>query len=706
MFKRLTFTILVSLLALIGHATHLVGGEMFYDHLGGNTYQITLDLYRDCGPGNTNGTGFDVEATIGVFDASGNWIDQVIAAYTGEDIIPVDLNNPCLAVPPDVCIARARYVATFNLPPSAGGYDVSYTRCCRSPSVQNLNDPGSQGITNTVHIPGIANAVNSSPHFNDYPSVALCIGEDMVFDHSALDPDGDQLVYSLVSPYQGGDAIDPQPAPFPPPYLPVVWSAGYSAAFPIDGAPPLAIDAVTGELTIHPTVQGEFAVGVMVQELRNGVVLSETRRDFKFVVVLCDMDIFSAVQEQNDLCSGLTLEFENVSVNGSFWEWDFGDPSSTQDVSDELNPSWTYAAPGTYTITLVANPGWPCADTSTSVFEAHLPLEPSFATPAVQCAGEEMELVALGNFTSAAAVSWDLGPTATPSSATGSVVQTSFSGLGRYPILLSVSENGCDASYVDSVSVFPYPIVDFDSDREACVGEQFDFMNNSSAPTPLHYSWDLGDGGTSFEEAPTYEYPEAGIYTVSLTVSTDSGCIAERTMVKPAQVSVRPKPVAAFSALPPTVSLFDPAIEVEDYASGAVVWSYSIEDNMISDPEFDYLFEEAGVRTILQTVTTEYGCTDTTSRTVFVTDHLFFAPTAFSPNNDGKNDTFAPLVRGAREYELVIYDRWGQEQFRTTDPRGEWSGDGLPQGVFTYTARIAEYGSYSKDYMGHVTLLK
>ena len=289
---------------------------------------------------------------------------------------------------------------------------------------------------------------------------------------------------------------------------------------------------------------------------------------------------------------------------------------------------------------------------------------------------------------------------------TGTVVQASYSGLGRYPILLSVTENGCEASYVDSVSVFPYPTADFDSEREACVGEQFDFMNNSTAPTALTYSWDFGDGGTSLEESPTYEYPEAGTYTVSLTVATDSGCIAERTMVRPAQIVVRPNPVAAFSALPNTVSLFDPAIEVEDYASGAVDWSYSIEDNMISDPEFEYLFEEAGVRTILQTVTSEYGCVDTTSRTVFVTDHLFFAPTAFTPNGDGKNDTFAPLVRGARLYELVIYDRWGQEQFRTTDPRAEWSGEGFMTGTFTYIARIAEYGSYSKEYMGHVTLLK
>ena len=112
-----------------------------------------------------------------------------------------------------------------------------------------------------------------------------------------------------------------------------------------------------------------------------------------------------------------------------------------------------------HTETLIANPGWPCADTSTSVFEAHLPLEPSFVATAVQCAGEEMELMALGNFTPAAVVSWDLGPTATPSSPTGAVVQTSFSGLGRYPIMLYVSEHGATRVIVIRCSIF-LPSVD------------------------------------------------------------------------------------------------------------------------------------------------------------------------------------------------------------------------------------------------------
>ena len=55
---RLLFLIL-SLSPLILNATHLIGGEVVYSCLGGNQYEIKVIIYRDCGPTNTNGTGFD-----------------------------------------------------------------------------------------------------------------------------------------------------------------------------------------------------------------------------------------------------------------------------------------------------------------------------------------------------------------------------------------------------------------------------------------------------------------------------------------------------------------------------------------------------------------------------------------------------------------------------------------------------------------------
>lgn len=59
MMQRSFVLLLAVLIVQALHATHIIGGEMFYDHLGGNQYRVTLTLYRDCGPDNVNGTGFD-----------------------------------------------------------------------------------------------------------------------------------------------------------------------------------------------------------------------------------------------------------------------------------------------------------------------------------------------------------------------------------------------------------------------------------------------------------------------------------------------------------------------------------------------------------------------------------------------------------------------------------------------------------------------
>jgi len=196
------------------------------------------------------------------------------------------------------------------------------------------------------------------------------------------------------------------------------------------------------------------------------------------------------------------------------------------------------------------------------------------------------------------------------------------------------------------------------------------------------------------------------VYSVVFTAATDEGCVDERSVVLPDWIEVFPKPIPEFTVTPDEVSLLDPRIEVKDYAQLAEEWSYVIEGITYTQPSFSHEFEEAGQYEIEQVVTSGNNCSASTTHTVFVTDHLFYAPTAFTPDGDGVNDTFAPSVRGARLYEIVIVDRWGVERFRSTDPKAEWSGDGLPQGVFTFQVKLAEFGAYRKEYSGSVTLLR
>ena len=246
---RFATSALAFAVAVSAWATHIIGGDMYYDHLGGNQYQVTLRLYRDCGPDNTNNTAFDASAQIAVFTANGALFTDVVVSDPGETVVPVTLNDPCLTAPPSVCVRTTVYIHTFTLPPTPGGYTISYQRCCRTPAMVNLS--GQQGLTCTITIPGPPNNVNSSPRFNDYPPIALCLDQDMSFDHSATDPDGDQLVYGLCSPFQGADNINPAPLAGPPPYDPVNWAAGYSGANPINSAPPIAIDIAHRQAGMH-----------------------------------------------------------------------------------------------------------------------------------------------------------------------------------------------------------------------------------------------------------------------------------------------------------------------------------------------------------------------------------------------------------------------------------------------------------------------
>jgi len=868
--QRLILTAIAAIVTGIAGATHIIGGEMFYTHLGGNQYQVTLRLYRDCGPDNTNNTGFDGSAQLAVYTANGALFTNVNVDYPGETVVPVTLNDPCLTAPPSVCVRTTTYVQTFNLPPVAGGYIVSYQRCCRTPAMVNLT--GQQGLTCSVTIPGPPNQANSSARFNDLPPIALCLGQDMSFDHSATDPDGDQLVYSLCAPFQGADAFAPAPLADPPPYQPVNYAAGYSGANPIDSDPPIAIDPGTGLLTVHPTLLGTFTVGVCVEEYRNGTLLNTARRDFMFRVVACDATVNAVIAGQGvgQACS-LTQNFVNQSVGGQFWQWDFGDPSTTNDVSTAQSPSYTYPGPGSYSVTLIVNPGSPCADTTVSVYDVAPSLQPSFTVPPPLCDEQEISFVIGGIIGNATDVTWNFGPGATPSTATGpnptavfapigvqqvtvtvnelgctgifsanvqvhpqptaafaeqfafcdtlgftfvnqstdaasylwdfgepgtaadastqqsptwlygaqgyhtvtliarngpvcadtttrvfdvhlppavfflrppircpgqvallnasgsqgsaSVVwdlglsgfpntatslnvQGIFPEVGTFPVTLTMSEFGCTASYTDSVTVYPMPTVDFTNGSLACVGEAFPFAAQVEALTPYTLLWNLGDGTTATAAQFSHIYQAPGRYSVSLTASTSTGCVATVTRNKPGAVEVFPKPVAAFTALPDEVSIMDPRIEITDYSALSAEWLYLIAGDQVSDSAFTYSFLDPGQFTITQIVATEHGCMDTTTRVVIVSGHFFYAPTAFTPDGDGKNELWRPSVLGAREYELAIWDRWGNEVFRTTDPEQGWDGAGYSSSMFVYWARIKEWGAYAKEYRGHFSMLR
>ena len=704
--------------ASAAHATHLVGGELFYTSLGGDDYSVTLKMYRDCGPGNINQTGFDADAMIGVFDANSNPVDSAIFLLSTVTSIPVVWNNPCLTPPGTICVEEGVYTGTIVLPSGTGGYTLSYHRCCRSPVVINLFDPASQGLTCAVTVPDTdISGANSSPNFDSYPPIALCASQSMAFTHAATDPDGDVLVYDLCAPLNGGSQFAPGSSPIAgPPFLPVTWGIGYSVANMINAAPPLAIDPNTGLVTLTPNLLGSFAVGVRVKEFRNGVQLSEVIRDFRFDVVPCAAAVTSTITPQQTLvdngqpntgvCDGLTVDMLNQSFGADTYHWDFGVAGTATDTSAEEEPSFTYPAAGSYTVTLVANPGWPCADTGTTLFNVAPPVDVEFIRPAIACVDEQpVTITATGSFSSAATVTWALGTGGAPD-ADQHTTHPTFPGTGAFAVEVTASEFNCTNSFIDSVIIHPRPVPLFLVDTASCAPLNAQFDNSSTAWTPMSYLWSFGDEITSTDQEPMHTYSAQGFYTVSLTVSTDSGCIATETLTRPDLIQVWPQPHAGFAVDPPVADLMHPTVEVNDISEGAYQWHFLLDGQQFDTTSFFYTFNDAGWYNITLIAVSGPGCADTLTRTIFVGDHFFFAPSAFSPDGDGINETWQPQVKGARLYRLDVFDRWGSNVFSTTDPKEGWDGSKYPIGTYAFKAWISEWGPLEKEYNGSITLIR
>jgi len=527
--KKLQILLLLSLIPLFSSATHLIGGEITYTCLGNNQYEIKLTIYVDCGPTNTLGTGFDIDGLIAIYDNNNNlyeYIDIFNPQIT--ELSDETVGNDCFELPTGLCIKQGIYTTTVNLPPIPGGYQIAYQRCCRNPSINNIDIPEFFGSTFTTHIPGSdeTSECNSSPTFNSYPPLALCLGDDINVDLSAIDADGDSLVYELTTPFHGANDVDPTEIT-PPPFTPIIWVAGFSASYPMNSDPAIAISSTSGMITGTPTSMGMSTIGVKVSEYRDGIRINEIIRDFCFLVVDCNVTTAS-FPLSNWYCNSLTVEFLNDSYNADTYLWDFGDNGATSTL---FEPNHTYPDTGMYTASLIANPNTVCADTNTVTFPLYTELLPYFENPDPQCVdNNSFDLFGEGTTPPGTIFTWNFGANATPS--TSNVLNPTgitFPEVGTYPISYNLQYNDCDETYLGTLAVFDEDIFPEVPDLSAqCFdGNSFDFTAEGTYPNQSTFLWDFGSNAnpqTSTQQNPTnIQFLNPGTHNISLSVYAN-GC--------------------------------------------------------------------------------------------------------------------------------------------------------------------------------------
>ncbi|MFK7933883.1 MAG: PKD domain-containing protein [Saprospiraceae bacterium] len=746
------FTILICLLLSAPlSAAHLIGGVITYECLGDgdlpNTrkYQLIMRVYRDCAG---NGAGFDC-AYNGTFSATvtihQEGLDTPFRNLVLEppSIKPVDAgeSNPCVIVPPNVCVEEGEYFfPVVELPIIDGSYTVSYQRCCRNGTITNINNPGDTGVTYSVEItPAAQQVCNDSPVFNNFPPPVVCVGEALNFDHAASDLDGDQLVYELCTPLRGGgtnstnvfsqNGIAPDPES-PPPYSGVGFVLPqFSFLNPLGGEANLQIDETTGLLTGVPTEQGQFVVGICVSEYRNGELLSVIRRDFQFNVSMCEILVNAGIKADStnllrdtfiiNSCGDPSIFIENLSTQEEFitaHEWNFFIGNDTLQYNDwDVNLSLPDT--GYYTGRLVLNPNFECKDTAYVEINLFPEVIADFSFEYDTCVADvvtftnESTIIAQpprGTF-------WVYGD----GNDTSEVQNPThlYDRPGNFPVEVRVVDaNGCLDRQTKVIDYFPVPelLIVEPSTFIGCVPADI-FFNNLSTPINESYdiNWTFGDGGTSTVISPTHTYQDTGIFSINLAVTSPLGCSTASSFEN--IITVEPSPVADFVFSPNDPSNFNPEVVFTDQSSGAAEWLWNFDDfNSSTQQNPAFVFPDTGRFEILLQVVHQSGCIDSALQVIDVTPQItYWLPNAFTPNNDGQNDVFqgTGFLRGMRDFSMQIFNRYGEIIFASTDPLQSWNGQYqntgkiLNGGVYVYHIRYQSPRGQQVEEKGTLTLL-
>ena len=618
---------------------------------------------------------FDNPASVGIFGVEDTLLTglatngQILMAYVGDDTLSPQLIDPCLIIPSDVCVHTSTYRDTVFLPFRTGGYQLAYQRCCRNATIQNIVSPLETGATYSVNISELAlTTCNSNAKFNNWPPIFICAGKPIYFDHSASDLEGDSIVYSLCTPLTGANQTFPQPQPpNPPPYQEVIWMPPYNLNNVLGGIP-LEIDPHTGIMTGTPNTVGQFVVGVCTEEYRNGELISINRRDFQYNIRSCSV-VTSAFFAPEVQCDDLTVQFDNQSSAASSFLWDFGDPGTTNDISIQANPTYTYPDTGTYQIRLIAKSSETCQDT----FYAEISLQyngqdPKFEVIREECSDTLLISVIDGSIDTVSQIqSWEWILDFGTESFTSKEPSPEFSIYGvdnAHLTLHIISENGCE-SYI-SEEFFTQLILDpiTNDSFEICAGDSV-FIN----PDPIQtYSYLWSPSSSMISDSMVANPLVAPLESIeySVTVENTAGC----ETVDHVWVQVNEGVVDLEAIANPSEIYLGETSDLSTIFLSNVEYLWSPSNSLDNSNIFNPIAKPLETTTYEVQITNESGCIQYAEVEVRVIqiacEHPYvFVPNAFSPNADGQNDILYVKSNIVDIMTFRIFNRWGEKVFET-----------------------------------------
>lgn len=287
--------------------------------------------------------------------------------------------------------------------------------------------------------------------------------------------------------------------------------------------------------------------------------------------------------------------------------------------------------------------------------------------------------------------------------------------VGSYQLLWSVENGVCPVS-IDTVEIInnPNPIADyFNTITEICQNECVDFTDLSSVQTPdilTGWEWYQNDSSVSKDQNAQLCFEKAQTNDIGLIVTTNNNC--KDTLVKANAILVKPNPIAGFSYSPVECLQVDDMIYIKDESKDASMYSYDFGDGFkTTSAEPNHYYNLIGDYEIMQAVENNLGCVDTIRFSLYIDEQTtVYVPNAFTPDGDGKNDFFTPVSSGILDYDLKIFNRWGDLIFESDVEGIKWDGtfkgEKAKQDIYVWKLQYKEKCGEQKLIRGHVTLVR
>ena len=724
----------ITLLCLSSNAfaTHATGGNITYEYISQNTYELTLKLYRDCSGMAFNTTfpmSITAENNCGFFNP--NISLTFDHAHEVSQLCPNEISNSSCVSGNQPGYFEYVWKGIVSLPGNCNSWKFHKTVNTRNTST-NL-----QGLTNMgfpLYLETILNSStisnNSSPVITtSKPVPYFYTGQQVTYNLGVYDPNSDLLSFSFIEARRG-------------PGMPIAYQPGYSGNNPITG---ITIDSQSGDISFTPNLQGYFTLVVLIEEFNsNGNLVGSVVQDFQ-VVIMNGLNIIPKVSNTgiSNLNSGTVINpFEIQVCEGSniCFDLEFLDqaPYNTLNISSNISqviPGATMiqnnnVAPVTVTFCftaplVAANPiltfsidvnddACPIVGINSNTVDIKI-VSPTYASQDVNiCKGDDVELYAIGgamfNWSVISGDPIDLGSNFIFNNSNHSSVLVSPDSTTTYEVISDII--GC--RNIDIVNVV---VSDINSDPfiqfVSCEGENDGVVDYGvyGGVEPYVFNW-----GHSNSNLDSLGNLFAGIY--SLSVVDDIGCTRQfDTLI----TNLYDKPLTNFTWGPSNPSSMNPVIEFYNNTSNAISYQWEIDVNgtitTFDTENIDYTFPyvQPGEYPVCLTAISQFGCDSTYCGLVEISDEFFiYIPNAFTPgDNDYLNNEFKPIITGVdpNYYSFQIFNRIGELIFESKNVDDGWDG--------YYNGELCQIGGYvwkmtmldqstinSYENIGNVTLLR